>query len=103
LLIGGTASILGERSQHDGDVDAQTRETCRNLAALIFTASPRWTDGSLGALRNLRVHVREACHARVVAAILADLAPHLHAIEFVQAPLCRRELLVEIEGVADCS
>ena len=30
------------------------------------------------------------------------LVPGLPAVEFVQAALCRRELLVEIEGVAEC-
>jgi len=33
---------------------------------------------------------------------IALAVPHLIDVELVQAPLCRRDLLVEIEGVADC-
>jgi chorismate lyase/3-hydroxybenzoate synthase len=102
LLIGGTASILGQHSQHEGDVEAQVRETCRNIAALIGSAVPQSGAGRLQALRSLRVHVRDARHASEVGALLDQIAPNLPAIELVQAPLCRRELLVEIEGVAEC-
>lgn len=102
LLIGGTASILGQRSRHEGDIDGQMRETCRNIAALINSAAPPSAAGPLHALRSLRVHVREAHHASDVRALLDELAPDLPVVEFVQAPLCRRELLVEIEGVAEC-
>ena len=38
LLIGGTASILGEDSVHIGKVHAQVEETLRNMGALIATA-----------------------------------------------------------------
>jgi hypothetical protein len=53
-------------------------------------------------LRSLRVHVREAADAPAVRALVDELAPHVTDVELVQAPLCRRELLVEIEGVAEC-
>jgi hypothetical protein len=38
LLIGGTASIVGEDSLHEGDAGAQLEETLKNLEALIDTA-----------------------------------------------------------------
>jgi enamine deaminase RidA (YjgF/YER057c/UK114 family) len=41
LLIGGTASIVGEDSTHIGDVSAQLDETLHNLAALVSAASLR--------------------------------------------------------------
>jgi chorismate lyase / 3-hydroxybenzoate synthase len=100
LLIGGTASILGQDSQHEGDIDAQVRETCGNIAALIGAATRSCTD-TLQALRNLRVHVRDAGDTSSVRTLLDQLVPGI-PIELVQAPLCRRELLVEIEGVAEC-
>ena len=100
LLIGGTASILGQDSRHEGDIDAQVRETCVNIAALIGAATRSCHD-MLQALRNLRVHVRDAHDASSVRALLDQLVPDV-PVELVQAPLCRRELLVEIEGVAEC-
>ena len=38
LLIGGTASVVGEDSRHAGEFDAQVEETLLNLEALIRTA-----------------------------------------------------------------
>jgi hypothetical protein len=56
----------------------------------------------LARLRSLRVHVRQAGDAPAVCARLLDLLPARIETEIVQAPLCRDELLVEIEGVAAC-
>jgi hypothetical protein len=44
--------------------------------------------------------VTEAHTAERVQALLASHCPHLTDIEFATTPLCRAELLVEIEGVA---
>ena len=80
----------------------QTRETFHNLAALLAASDASPARRPLEALRSLRVHVREAADAPAVRALVDELAPHVTDVELVQAPLCRRELLVEIEGVAEC-
>lgn len=100
LLIGGTASILGEDSRHLDDIEAQTRETLANLAAVIESASPGCQRRALAKLRDLRIHVLHARDATRVSAIVRELVPHLTDVELVQAELCRKELLVEIEGRA---
>ena len=41
LLIGGTASVVGEDSRHAGNLDAQLDETLLNMEALVRTASGR--------------------------------------------------------------
>jgi chorismate lyase/3-hydroxybenzoate synthase len=102
ILIGGTASIIGEHSLHAENVQAQTRESLRNIAALIASAGKSSPHLALAALQDARVHVAHPEHAPAVRAILDELAPHLGEVEFVQADLCRKELLVEIEGRADC-
>jgi chorismate lyase/3-hydroxybenzoate synthase len=102
LLIGGTASIIGQDSQHAGDIDAQAHETFQNIAALITSVSTRPGQGVLHGVKSLRVHVRHAHHAADVQTVVNEVAPDLPSVEFVQAMLCRRELLVEIEGIADC-
>jgi chorismate lyase/3-hydroxybenzoate synthase len=101
LLIGGTASILGERSTHDGDIERQTRETLQNIAALLGAAREDAPAAPLDRLSSLRVHVRDAADAPAVRAILAKTLQPATDIELVQASLCRKELLVEIEGVAE--
>jgi chorismate lyase / 3-hydroxybenzoate synthase len=102
LLIGGTASIVGEVSMHAGDVGAQASEAIDNIEALIGNAAAP-SPAPLDRLRDARVYVRESASAAQVRDILLDRCPALESIEFVHAQICRRELLVEIEGVADLS
>ena len=99
LLIGGTASITGEDTQHAHDPAGQTEETLANLAALVAAGGCALMP-PLHALRDLRVHVaRRADVERVRAVLVPKLHPDTE-VEFVVAALCRRDLLVEIEAVA---
>jgi chorismate lyase / 3-hydroxybenzoate synthase len=102
LLLGGTASIVGEDSRHVANIGLQTQETLCNLRALISAATGQPDGRALAALRDLRVHVTDSRHAAVVREMLEPLLPDTTIVEYVEAQLCRKELLVEIEGVAAC-
>jgi chorismate lyase/3-hydroxybenzoate synthase len=102
LMLGGTASILGEDSVHIGDASAQVAETLENMAAVISTAAAREEPAShaLARLVEIRVYLSPDADQH---AILAELRARLAAgirMEAWIARLCRPELLVEIEGVA---
>jgi chorismate lyase/3-hydroxybenzoate synthase len=102
LLVGGTASIVGEDSLHVDDVDAQLEETLKNLEALIDAATVRPEPGrALSRLLDLRVYVARHQDASAIRAILASRCPRASRIELTIARVCRPELLVEIEGVAE--
>lgn len=103
LLIGGTASVVGEDSRHAGEFDAQVEETLLNLEALIRTADGNSTDGSaaLHRLVDLRVYVTSASHAERVRAVLVGRCPRARTIAVALAQVCRPELLVEVEGIAE--
>jgi chorismate lyase/3-hydroxybenzoate synthase len=104
LLIGGTASILGEDSVHIGDVGAQLDETLENLTALISAARGGPSLAARDALcriRDMRVYIRRDEDAALVDAALRQRCPDTGHVELVTARLCRPELLVEIEGVAE--
>jgi chorismate lyase/3-hydroxybenzoate synthase len=102
LLVGGTASIVGEDSAHPGDTGAQLEETLRNLEALIDAATGRnESAGAVGRLLDLRVYVSRAEDAPPIHAELKARCPRAARIELVIARVCRRELLLEIEGVAE--
>jgi chorismate lyase/3-hydroxybenzoate synthase len=102
LLVGGTASIVGEDSMHEGNVDAQVGETLRNLTALIGAASGGPPDRSaLARLRDLRVYVARPEDAASIGAVLEARCPRAERIELTIARVCRPELLIEIEGVAE--
>lgn len=100
LFLSGTASIVGHETVHPGDVRAQTDETLDNIAAVLAAASDRSKTGRFGlADLGYRVYVRHAANADAVREVLAQrlgAAP----LSFVQADVCRTDLLVEIEGQA---
>ena len=99
VLVGGTASIRGEESVHVSDLCAQTQETFENLASLVRSAGD--ADAGLAAFRELRVyHFRDADRP-AIAALVEEAFPSLDRVEYLRADLCRPELAVEIEGVAE--
>jgi enamine deaminase RidA (YjgF/YER057c/UK114 family) len=100
LLISGTASIVGQDSLHPGDVRAQVRETLANLQAVLAAARARCGAAFDLAALDCTVYVR---HAEDLAAVQDEFAagggPAAGAL-YLQADVCRRELLVEIEAHA---
>jgi len=102
LLISGTASIVGSDTLHHGDVLAQTHETLRNLQAVIDSAQARCNARfDIGQL-DCVVYVRHPADAPLVRDILSQtLGASSHCVRkavFLQADICRSDLLVEIEA-----
>jgi chorismate lyase / 3-hydroxybenzoate synthase len=101
LLVSGTASVVGHASVHDGSVSAQMDETVHNLERLLSEAADRLGrralrqagDGSL-----LRAYVRHAEDWPLVRDRLMRVWPACRVAGF-RGDICRRELLVEVEGV----
>jgi chorismate lyase/3-hydroxybenzoate synthase len=107
LLVGGTASVRGEDSVHLDDLPCQCRETYVNLAALVSAAIGKKLTPSvklprlLSTFSDLRVYYPDRAHEREIERSLRENFPNLRRLEMLHADLCRAELLVEIEGVAD--
>ncbi|BEV73831.1 MULTISPECIES: hypothetical protein [unclassified Paludibacterium] len=99
LLISGTASIVGHQTMHQGDVAEQTRESMRNISVLLAEAN-RLAGASLFALDGLvyRVYIRHADDLDLVRQTLAGIIGSSAVLTFVQADICRADLLVEIEA-----
>lgn len=100
LLASGTASIVGHVSQHPGDAAAQLRESLLNLAALLDEGT-RHAGGrrfDLAGCEALRVYLREPSDLAVLRAGLHGLLDEQRVL-FLHGDICRRELLVELEGV----
>ncbi|OZB36587.1 MAG: hypothetical protein B7X35_08200 [Halothiobacillus sp. 14-56-357] len=109
LLISGTASIVGHESRHLGNVRAQTRETLANISEIVAQANDRLNDawaidrlpqgpGFMLADLQLRVYVRRPEDAEAVRRELGVCLGKNLNVCFVQADVCRQELLVEIEA-----
>lgn len=103
LLIGGTASVVGEDSRHAGEFDAQVEEILLNFDALIRAADGDASDvgAALHRLVDLRVYVTSAPQAERVREMLVSRCPRARTLAVALAHICRPELLVEVEGVAE--
>jgi enamine deaminase RidA (YjgF/YER057c/UK114 family) len=99
LFISGTASIVGHRSLHPGDVAAQTRETLSNIEALVTEAN-RLQRGAHFSMEGLayKVYVRDPRQLATIQAQLANSPCARAQTVYLQADICRQELLVEIEA-----
>jgi chorismate lyase / 3-hydroxybenzoate synthase len=100
LLVSGTASIVGHESLHADDPMAQVEETSRNFDALVATAlsaGKARAPYSRVRLESLKVYLRAAADYDRVLPRVRQLFGTEHPI-VLRADICRRDLLVEIEG-----
>jgi chorismate lyase/3-hydroxybenzoate synthase len=100
LLVGGTASIVGEESRHAGDVLAQAEEALANIEAVVARTAdePR---APLQLLTDARIYVVNGADAEMIEGLILARGARTLRVETVLARVCRQELLVEIEGLAD--
>jgi len=102
IFISGTASIVGEKTVGKGDVIRQTRTTISNITRLVSPGNLTVPGTAMisvpGDPAGFRVYVKHEEDIPCVKAVCRDSwgdAPML----FVRADICRRDLLVEIEGM----
>ncbi len=100
LYVSGTAAILGHASQHEGDVEAQTDLTIGNLRAVMQQArgvgSPDAACGHTDL--SFKIYVRKPEYRALAQAKLGQAFGDRASTLFLQADICRRELLLEIEA-----
>lgn len=96
ILVSGTASVVGHETLHQGNWEAQLQETLINLDALITPIKPN------SQARALRLYVRPGQPAQdiqdALSGALAQRGLNTPVIT-LQGDICRRDLLLEIEGV----
>lgn len=103
VFLSGTASIVGHETRHPGDVLAQLDETVLNMAAVMKKAATIHGVQPQGIeqLTSVKIYLRDR---RDLDRVRERLAPHLSpgaSTIWVEADICRRDLLLEIEGIAD--
>lgn len=94
VFVSGTASVIGSATVHAGDSAAQTEETIANLLRILAAcgaASER--------VRTLKVYVRSGVSAAPIAARILATFPAAELM-LLEAAICRRDLLLEVEAVA---
>ena len=101
LFVSGTASIVGHATLHPHDVAAQTRETLANIEAVLseanrHAAQPGFDLTSL----SYKVYVRHPADQALIHAELARCVGKSLKAVYLQADVCRQDLLLEIEATA---
>jgi len=104
LFISGTASIVGHETVHAGDVRAQLAETLTNLRTVVSEANARTTARFALEDTDPVVYVRHPCDAAAIRQQLEEAfgasSRFLRHAVFLEADICRSDLLVEIEAHA---
>ncbi|MGP3923756.1 FkbO/Hyg5 family chorismatase [Streptomyces sp. 8N616] len=104
LFVAGTASILGHRTIHQGDVEKQCSLALDNISSVIGTGNLlRYgiqKGYELTDLRNVKVYIRRREDMPVVRNICEQAFSPTTDIAYLNVDICRSELLVEIEGIA---
>lgn len=97
VYVAGTSSVVGHASTNAGDIAGQVEETIRNLEIVVSASLPGATLRDVVAVKT---YIRHGRDFEAVARILTPaLSPSCQQL-FLEADICRSELLVEIEAVA---
>ena len=101
LFLSGTASIVGHATLHAEHVAAQTEESFRNIVAVLDEVHNQTGTSCTPDDLEYIVYIRHATdYSSVRETLERCVGPNLKAC-YVQADICRSDLLVEIEGVAE--
>lgn len=100
IFVSGTASVVGHETKHPGDVDAQLDETLENMRMIVSEAASRaGRRASLDSLTIAKTYIRRAADYDRIASQVREKLPSTQHL-FIESDICRRDLLLEIEGVA---
>jgi chorismate lyase / 3-hydroxybenzoate synthase len=92
VFVSGTSSVVGHATVHTGNALAQLDETLRNIDVVLSQ-----TGLSLANVTSAKTYIRRGSDYEVIAARLGGVLPNNI---FVEADICREDLLLEIEAVA---
>jgi chorismate lyase/3-hydroxybenzoate synthase len=92
VFVSGTSSVLGHATVHQGDVMAQLDETLLNIETVLAQ-----TGRTLDNVISAKTYIRDAADYDLIASRLNGVLP---SNLYLQADICRTDLLLEIECVA---
>ena len=98
-----TASVRGEDSRYRKDISRQLDETLDNMTSILAASCVSDSDhapASLHAYSDIRVYYKHSFDRMEIESVVSRNFRSDVAVEWVHAPICRDELLVEIEGLA---
>ena len=103
FLISGTAAVVGHKSNFPYDTQLQSKDTVKNLGHLCEAGShlgPGETQLVLDENSILRVYLKDPDDYHSVFDTINKLIKNdRHHVAFLHGTICRKELMVEIDGV----
>jgi len=100
LFISGTAGIVGHETRHVGNAAEQARETVANMLAVIEEASRAGLRyGASGGALSAKAYLRRPEFLPIVRDALAQAFGAGAHVVYLQADICRADLLLEVEAV----
>lgn len=103
FFISGTASIVGHETLHEENVLIQLEETLKNIEALVTTVRDTHQQPihDITDLSLMKVYIRNPEHYNMIQEALSQRMGKNVAIIYLQGDICRSNLLLEIEAVAE--
>ena len=100
LFVSGTASIVGHETLHIGNAPAQARETVANVLAVMAQAQRAGLDSSSpDSSLLLKAYLRRPDDLTIVRNCLMQTFGPAVKVLYLQADICRADLLLEVEAV----
>lgn len=99
LFISGTAGIVGHETRHVGNAPEQARETIANLLAVIDEARGAGLRYGARGVFSAKAYLRRPEFLPLVRDALAQAFGAGIDVVYLQADICRADLLLEIEAV----
>lgn len=101
IFVSGTAAIRGHRSLGTGDLGAQIACTIENLRLIATAAGAGREFGAADGWRRLiKIYLRHRADLAAASRQLgADLLRPSDTVQYLEADICRAELLIEIEAI----
>jgi chorismate lyase / 3-hydroxybenzoate synthase len=100
IYISGTASIVGHETLHADDLDGQLDTTFDNISLLLAGISASAGEDEAVGLTLLKVYVRHENDLPFIRARVEAQYPGVPK-RYLGGDICRKELLVELEGLAE--
>ena len=99
LYISGTASIHGHESLHLGDFSGQADVTCENIATLLQHIANQCQLMATPSLDMIKVYIRDPLDlSKAETAVKQHFGSNMPVV-FLHGDICRKELLIEIDGM----
>ncbi len=104
VFVSGTAAVVGHESRHSDDLEAQVAETLTNWRLLMARAAEISGGSSpqMGQVPGFRIYVRQPGSMERVRQLLRAAGIKDSQAIYLNADICRGELLFEMDGLANC-